>query len=270
LRIKYPETLLATANRLLEETSVPYFELRVDAVDLAKADGDYAVVDLWPGSSYVLDDDTASPLDGAAVTALSVTYDLSNPLAVNVILATRPKRLSDIVERILSQSVPIEDEISVIEAWEKSDLYDRHFGAMLARKLTDAEGGDTDLARLIRDALDDFMSRYVPPFETEIGPNTATLPDALEDHEDRIQAIEDGGGGASPGDEILPVTSQETLSGESEAFAREDHQHQGVPIALTGDPPETGECLLFSGGKLYMAVSGDWLLISHLEAEEES
>ena len=237
-RVKYPETLLAMANRVLEETSVPYFELEVDAVDLVKADGYAGAVDLWPGATYVLDDSTASVLGGSPVIANTVTYDLSNPLATKIKLATRPKRLSDIVERLNSQVNPTEDEADVLDAREESPLYDSHFGRMLARKLQDAADDDGDLARQIRAAIDDYMARYVPPFQTEDGPNERPLTEAFYNHEDRIHVLEGGGGGADPGDDILPIIADETLPGESEKFAREDHQHQGAPAMSDTSEPE--------------------------------
>jgi hypothetical protein len=105
-RIKYPETLLSTAQRVLQEYSAPYYEVEIGAVDLVKADGTWPTVDIWPGTEYLLDDDTAAPMGGAYVIATSVTYDLTNPLAVSVKLANRAKRLSDIIERIVSQQNP--------------------------------------------------------------------------------------------------------------------------------------------------------------------
>ena len=117
-RIKYPETLLAAAQRILAETSVPYYEVEVDTVDLVKADGDYGAVDLWPGSEYRIDYDTASPLSGVYLTAQSVTYDLSNPLATGIKLANRARRLSDIFDRILGQLNPTVDEETLLENWE--------------------------------------------------------------------------------------------------------------------------------------------------------
>jgi hypothetical protein len=241
-RIKYPETLLSTARRVLEEYSTPYYEVEIDAVDLVKADGTWPTVDIWPGTEYLIDDATASPMGAAYVMAQAVTYDLTNPLAVGVKLANRAKRLSDIIERLVSQQNPATEEEERLDAWEDSDRYGGHFARMLGRSLADAnEYPDSPTGRDIDAAIRDFLDRYVPPFQTQGGSNYRTIPEVFENHETRIQAIEDGGGGADPGDDILPIVSTPDSPGESEKFAREDHQHQGAPgLESTSEPSPTG------------------------------
>jgi hypothetical protein len=286
-RIKYPETLLAAAQRILAETSVPVYEVEVDTVDLVKADGDYGAVDLWPGSEYLIDDDTASPLAGVYLTAQSVTYDLTNPLATNIKLANRARRLSDIFDRILGQLNPTIEEETLLENWEDEadgDPYPRHFARMVARAMEEATDPDTPVGESLADAFRDLLEDYIPPFDTDSGPNENNIADALQDHETRIQDLEDGDITLDYGlqADIKPVVPGDAVAGTSAKVARADHQHPGVPI-LTGTTaptvPDT-PCLWFEVNvdgkplKMYAAMFEDagmiWALISHLEAEEGS
>lgn len=175
--------------------------------------------------------------------------------------------------------------------------------AALAARLKALEGEvdgelEEETARLrealdaLRDTVDglweELPERWSDYLDAEVvgeDPPGGTLADALDrwwnsareatpkEVMGRIEDLEGGSAAPEAGDEVLPVVSGESVDGTAETWARSDHQHQGVPIQTSGDPPASGECLLFSGGKLYMAVtegeSRVWLLISHLEAEEE-
>jgi hypothetical protein len=286
-RIKYPETLLAAAQRILAETSVPYYEVEVDTVDLVKADGDYGAVDLWPGSEYRIDDDTASPLSGVYLTAQSVTYDLSNPLATGIKLANRARRLSDIFDRILGQLNPTVDEDTLLENWEgeeDGDPYPRHFSRMVARSMEEATDPDTPVGESLADAFRELLESYIPPFDTESGPNENNIADALQDHETRIQELEEGEVVLDYGaqTDIKPVVAGDAVAGTLDKVARADHQHKGVPILTETSAPTVPNtpCLWFevdSNGKplkMYAAMLEGatmvWACISHLEAEEGS
>lgn len=286
-RIKYPETLLAAAQRILAETSVPYYEVEVDTVDLVKADGDYGAVDLWPGSEYLIDDDTASPLSSVYLTAQSVTYDLSNPLATGIKLANRARRLSDIFDRILGQLNPTVDEETLLENWEAEDdddPYPSHFTRMVARSMEEATDPDTPVGESLAEAFRRLLEDYIPDFDTDSGPNENNIADALQDHETRIQTLEDSEVVLDYGaqSDIKPVVAGDAVAGTSDKVARADHQHKGVPIltATTAPTVPNTPCLWFqvdSNGKplkMYAAMLEDagmvWALISHLEAEEGS
>jgi len=100
-RIRYPETLLRMATRILEEFAAPQVSVDVDLLDLAKADdvggrwhdieigGRYRVVDLALG------------LD-APIEIVGIEVDFSRPVAVRVELANQTKSLGDLISDIVA------------------------------------------------------------------------------------------------------------------------------------------------------------------------
>lgn len=281
--MKDTATLTLWADRVLAERSRPQVGLDLEVVDLGALHSgllsDRAAA-FECGSTVEIVTEAGGGLTGTAW-VVEARHSLDTPSDVQVNLG----------------------EPDAVEAAEEDAGTEGLLDAVaaLAAKLKAVEGEvdgelEEEFARL-RDALasgasdiwDALAEQWAEALAEELGADPyegGPLADALEewfgsgadgsgptDHEERIQALEEGGGAPSPGTPILPVTSGTSVDGTADTFARADHQHQGVPIVLSGDPPSSGEALKFEGGKLYMAVGSGggraWLLISHLEAEEE-
>lgn len=105
-RIKYPETLLAMARRILEDFAEPLLELQIDALELSKADtalsGSFC--DIVPGAQYTIID--AGTGVNTTVQIVQCEHDISNPVAVKLQLKNRTRRLSDLIAYLLRQLNP--------------------------------------------------------------------------------------------------------------------------------------------------------------------
>ena len=108
-RIKWPQTLLEVAQRIIEEFKNPAIEIQINALDVAKADGTRFTGkhDLYIGSVYTATD---SPQDiSEAVTVQSLTLDMQNVLPVSMELSNRQRDLASLIESIIrSLNAPLD------------------------------------------------------------------------------------------------------------------------------------------------------------------
>lgn len=101
-RIKHPETLLLFAQRILEEFAEPKAEVEVDVLDLAKADSVTGWENLYAGSTYRVVH-TALNVD-TYVVVRRVEYNLDkSPLPVRVELDNRRQSLEDLFRKLLER-----------------------------------------------------------------------------------------------------------------------------------------------------------------------
>lgn len=111
-RIRYPETLHRVAERILEEFAEPPVVVRVDVLDLAKADdapggwenieigGQYRVVDLVLGIDQVVE-------------IVGIETDLTRPVPIRVELANQTRSLGDLISGLvdaLQQPIDVDGE----------------------------------------------------------------------------------------------------------------------------------------------------------------
>ena len=108
-RIKWPQTLLEVAQRVIEEFKNPAIEIRLNALDVAKADGTRFAgkYDLYVGSVYTATDSAQDISE--AVTVQSLTLDMQNVLPVNMELNNRQRDLASLLESIIrSLNAPLD------------------------------------------------------------------------------------------------------------------------------------------------------------------
>lgn len=99
-RIRYPETLLRVAQRILEEFAAPQVVVRVDLLDLAKADDAPAGWrDIEIGGKYRAVDTTLG-ID-SVVEIVEIETDLARPVPIRVELANQTKTLGDLVSALI-------------------------------------------------------------------------------------------------------------------------------------------------------------------------
>ncbi|MBW2638355.1 MAG: phage tail protein [Deltaproteobacteria bacterium] len=105
-RIRRPETLLAIANRILEEFSEPPTIYKINVLDIAKADSTrigWQFEDIYKGSKYqIIDEDLG--IDATVITQV-VEYNLDNPVPVRVELDKKKRSLSDIMNSIIDETI---------------------------------------------------------------------------------------------------------------------------------------------------------------------
>jgi hypothetical protein len=99
-RIRYPETLVRVAERILEEFSEPPTTVRVDLLDIAKADdAPVGFADIHIGGRYrVVDTDLG--LD-SSIEIVAIESDLARPVPIRVDLANQTRTLSDFISDIV-------------------------------------------------------------------------------------------------------------------------------------------------------------------------
>lgn len=99
-RIRYPETLLRVATRILEEYSQPPTVVEVELLDLAKADdAPIGWQDIDIGGKYrVVDSDLG--ID-TSVEIVAIETDLARPVPIRVELANQTRRLSDLISTLV-------------------------------------------------------------------------------------------------------------------------------------------------------------------------
>lgn len=99
-RIRYPETLLRVAQRILEEYSQPPTVVEVELLDLAKSDdAPLGWQDIDIGGKYrVVDSDLG--ID-TSVEIVAIETDLARPVPVRVELANQTRRLSDLISTLV-------------------------------------------------------------------------------------------------------------------------------------------------------------------------
>lgn len=137
----------------------------------------------------------------------------------------------------------------------------------------------------ILDAMSPLLQHYLDNLYTPSGwTEGETLPEVLQDHEGRLDALE--ATAPQAGDEVQPVTAGESEAGTGERWAPFNHKHQGMPIQtfVTGDPlpsvSDTAVMLVeldgegkalryYTAGKTRLGSERAWLLISEFEEEEE-
>lgn len=115
-RVKHGSTLLAMANKILDEHAEPRITLRVTALDLAKAESfggrtgggwDSGWNDLYVAQTYQVVDSGAGV--SSTVSTERITYDLASPLAVTLDLRNSSRSLSDTLDALLrSQHRPLD------------------------------------------------------------------------------------------------------------------------------------------------------------------
>lgn len=98
-RVRYPETLLRMATRILEEFAQPQVKVDVDLLDLAKADDISGWHDIEIGGKYRVVD-TALGVD-STVEIVGIEVDFSRPVAVRVELANQTKSLGDLISDLV-------------------------------------------------------------------------------------------------------------------------------------------------------------------------
>lgn len=99
-RIRYPETLLRVAERILEEFAEPPVVVSVELLDLAKADDapdGWADIDI--GGRYRVVD-TALAID-TSVEIVGIETDLARPVPVRVELANQTRSLGDLISGLV-------------------------------------------------------------------------------------------------------------------------------------------------------------------------
>lgn len=94
-RIRYPETLVRVANRILEDFAEPQVKVEVDLIDLAKADGFDGWHDIEIGGRYRVVD-TEMGVD-SSIEIVGIEVDFSRPVALRVELANQTKTLGDLI-----------------------------------------------------------------------------------------------------------------------------------------------------------------------------
>lgn len=99
-RIRNPETLLSTAQRILDEFSEPPVVVSVDLLDLAKSDSaPTGWEDIFIGGKYrVVDSNLA--LD-TSIEIVGIELDLTKPVPLRVDLANQTRELSDFISQII-------------------------------------------------------------------------------------------------------------------------------------------------------------------------
>jgi len=112
-RIRYPETLLSVAQRILEDFAAPQVTVKLDLLDLAKADEAPAGwQDIDIGGRYRVVDSTLG-ID-TTVEIVGIETDLGRPVPVRVDLANQSKTLSDFISEIvdaLQQPLDVDGEL---------------------------------------------------------------------------------------------------------------------------------------------------------------
>lgn len=106
-RITRPATLLAVAQRILEEYSTPPVTVTVQLLDLAKADDAPAGWrDIYIGGRYRVQD-TDLALD-TSIEIVGIEIDLARPVPLRVDLANQTRDLSDLISRMIDgQNQPL-------------------------------------------------------------------------------------------------------------------------------------------------------------------
>lgn len=199
-RFRKPESLLAVAQRVLEEFSTPPVTVSVDVLDLAKADDAPAGwQDLYIGGKYrVVDTDLA--LD-SSIEITGIEVDLTQPVPIRVELANQVRVLSDIIESIataLYQPLDVDGDRYPTMGRNYSEQPARNERAGDVRWNPGAAGGgDWD------------------------GAPRGQMHDGTD--------WEDVGGGVASDDAGQPVVPEDPTAGTSEEYARADHDHLGMP-----------------------------------------
>lgn len=98
-RVRYPETLLRMAERILEEFAEPQVKVEVDLLDLAKADDIEGWRDIEIGGKYrVVDTDLGVD---SSIEIVGIEIDFARPVAIRVELANQTKTLGDLITGIV-------------------------------------------------------------------------------------------------------------------------------------------------------------------------
>lgn len=98
-RVRYPETLLRMATRILEEFAAPQVKVDVDLLDLAKADDIAGWHDIEIGGKYRVVDTTLGV--DSSVEIVGIEVDFSRPVAIRVELANQTKSLGDLISSLV-------------------------------------------------------------------------------------------------------------------------------------------------------------------------
>lgn len=98
-RVRYPETLLRMATRILEEFAAPQVKVDVDLLDLAKADDIAGWHDIEIGGKYRVVDTTLGV--DSSVEIVGIEVDFSRPVAIRVELANQTKSLGDLISDLV-------------------------------------------------------------------------------------------------------------------------------------------------------------------------
>jgi len=189
-RIRYPETLLRMAERILEEFATPQVKVEVDLLDLAKADDIEGWHDIEIGGKYRVVD-TALGVD-SSIEIVGIEVDFARPVAVRVELANQTKTLGDLIT-------------GLVEALEQPLDVDGDRYKTMGRNYSE------------RDARDPRMGDT----------RWKSDEDRLEAHDGTDWQPVGGGTPSTVAGE--PIVAESPAVGTSEEYARADHEHLGMP-----------------------------------------
>lgn len=174
-RYTKPASLLAAAQRIVEEFKDPKVTVRVQALDLAKSINLSDYPDIYIGSTYRVVD----PYQGidTNVTVQALDYDLENPLRIGVELENRNKSLSDFFSTLAQQLAA--SDVDVNEQGEYypyiSRVYDEEQASPFRHKRGDILANPDDQIQIHDgEAFRNLAGMY-------IAANEAALPSGVSD-----------------------------------------------------------------------------------------
>jgi len=295
-RIKYGDTLLAMAARLVEEHQHPQYTYNVNVLELTIADtsgiGTWAELDLGSDVRVV-----AEQLDiDIQLKVRKIVRDLGHPLRMRVELNNRTRRLSDLFEELYRQVDAPLDVRS--DPWRYPDIA-RVFTVEEIEEAEDTGGidfrdGDWSYVPAVGEIpsmmsyWDEALGAWVPlanenwlrneldVLEAEIiDAYTQAIAQAIDDALDEFDPVPEFG------DDIQPVGVAND-EGTSETLPRSDHVHKIEQSTIANvlfhtattkanlptfyQAPAPAIAYTTQTGRYYVRQGSDWLCISNVES----
>ena len=214
-RILYTESLTEWANGFLDEYSVPRIEIRVDVI--AARLGGLDSRDLVVGRQYRVVDDVQ---DISEITRVQrISYDLNDPLAMEVDVSNRRTTIGDLIRRLAEQinEEPVQEltreNLRAVLGSTWSDMAtrpDEIFNTALAADIFGPDNDNVDSGYAARE--DHLHDEYATPGDVAEAVGAVVVP--------------------SPGAGVVAV-GEANDDGESADFASVDHKHRGIYTATT-------------------------------------